>query len=133
MEDKSRELQAEIDRLSAKLGVRTMPVGLLTKDGLNIFVAEDNTYHFTFYERGQLGFDKVGSLNDLLYWYCQSIITREASARVGDRKDRFRYEYDWLSELDAEWAKRNVRETADMFRRWKPQDIALLPDIGEPL
>lgn len=133
MEDKSRELQAEIDRLSAKLGVRTMPVGLLTKDGLNIFVAEDNTYHFTFYERGQLGFDKVGSLNDLLYRYCQSIITREASARVGDRKDRFRYEYDWLSELDAEWAKRNVRETADMFRRWKPQDIALLPDIGEPL
>lgn len=133
MEDKSRELQAEINRLSAKLGVRTMPVGLLTKDGLNIFVAEDNTYHFTFYERGQLGFDKVGSLNDLLYWYCQSIITREASARVGDRKDRFRYEYDWLSELDAEWAKRNVRETADMFRRWKPQDIALLPDIGEPL
>ncbi|MDM2173639.1 immunity 63 family protein [Mycobacteroides abscessus subsp. abscessus] len=133
MEDKSRELQTEIDRLSAKLGVRTMPVGLLTKDGLNIFVAKDNTYHFTFYERGQLGFDKVGSLNDLLYWYCQSIITREASARVGDRKDRFRYEYDWFSELDAEWAKRNVRETADMFRRWKPQDIALLPDIGEPL
>ncbi|WP_308217538.1 hypothetical protein [Mycobacteroides abscessus] len=110
-----------------------MPVGLLTKDGLNVFVAEDGTYHFTFYERGQLGFDRVGSLDDLLYWYCQSVVTREASTRVGDRKDRFKYEYDWLSEFDVEWAKRNVRETADMFRRWKPQDISLLPDIGEPL
>lgn len=133
MDDKSRELQTEIEQLSAKLGVDPMPVGMLTRDGLNIFVAEDDTYHFTFYERGQLGFDKVGSLDDVLYWYCQSIVTREASARVGDRKDRFRYEYDWLSEFDAGWAKRNVRETADMFRRWKPQDISLLPDIGEKL
>jgi hypothetical protein len=37
-----------------------------------------------------------------------------------------------------EWAKRNVRETAAMFRRHCPNDphpdgISLLPDIGEAL
>ncbi|RUP01344.1 MAG: hypothetical protein EKK34_29635 [Mycobacterium sp.] len=111
-----------------------MSVGLRTNDDLNIFVAEDGTYHFTYYERGKLGFDRIGSLDDLLYWYCQSVISNQAAERVGDRAERFRYEYQVLSELSADWAKRNVRETAGMFRKYgKPQDIALLPDIGEPL
>ena len=57
--DKSAELQTEIDRLSKTLGVRPMPVGFRTNDGLNIYVAEDGSYHFTFYERGKLGFDRV--------------------------------------------------------------------------
>ncbi|MBB4854789.1 hypothetical protein HNP40_002181 [Mycobacteroides chelonae] len=134
MDDKSNHLQAEIDRLSAKLGVRPMTVGLRTNDGLNIYVAEDGSYHFTFYERGQLGFDRAGSLDDLLYWYCEDIISSQAAKRVGDRKERFKFEYQWLSDFSADWAKRNVRETAAMFRRYgKPQDISLLPDIGEPL
>jgi hypothetical protein len=134
LDAKSDDLQHQINRLSELLGVRPMSVGLRTNDDLNIFVAEDGTYHFTYYERGKLGFDRIGSLDDLLYWYCQSVISNQAAERVGDRAERFRYEYQVLSELSADWAKRNVRETAGMFRKYgKPQDIALLPDIGEPL
>jgi hypothetical protein len=134
LDDKSAELQAEIDRLSEKLGVRPMRVGLRTKDGLNIYIADDGSYHFTFYERGKLGFDRSGSLDDLLYWYCESVVTRQAAKQVGDRAERFKYEYQVLSHLNIDWAKRNVRETAAMFRKYnQPEDIALLPDIGEAL
>lgn len=134
MGDKSAELQTEIDRLSEKLGVRPMPVGFRTNDGLNIYVADDGSYHFTFYERGELGFDRSGSLDDLLYWYCEAVVTREAAKLVGDRAERFKYEYQVLSDLNADWAKRNVRETAALFRRYgQPEDISLLPDIGEAL
>lgn len=132
--DKSAELQTEIDRLSEKLGVRPMPVGFRTNDGLNIYVAADGSYHFTFYERGKLGFDRAGSRDDLLYWYCQSVVSRQAAKWVGDRAQRFKYEYQVLSQLNPDWAKRNIRETAVMFRKYgQPEDIALLPDIGEPL
>jgi hypothetical protein len=111
-----------------------MPVGLRTNDGLNIYIADDGSYHFTFYERGKLGFDRSGSLDDLLYWYCESVVTRQAAKSVGDRKERFKYEYQVLSALNTDWAKRNVRETAAMFRRYgKPEDVALLPDIDEAL
>jgi len=124
-----------IDRLSEKLGVRPMPVGFLTNDGLNIYIADEGSYHFTFYERGQLGFDRTGGgLDDLLYWYCESVVTHQAATRVGDRAERFKYEYQVLADLNADWAKRNVRETAALFRRWgKPEDISLLPKIGEAL
>jgi hypothetical protein len=134
LDDKSADLQVEIDRLSEKLGVRPMRVGLRTKDGLNIFIADDGSYHFTFYERGKLGFDRSGSLDDLRYWYCESVVTRQAAKWVGDRAERFNYEYQVLSHLNIDWAKRNVRETAAMFRKYgKPEDITLLPDIGEAL
>ncbi|WP_396877000.1 MULTISPECIES: hypothetical protein [Mycolicibacter] len=39
-DDGSKVLQLEIDRLSAELGVRSMPVGMRTNDGLNIVVAD---------------------------------------------------------------------------------------------
>lgn len=134
LDDKSAELQAEIDRLSEKLGVRTMPVGLRTNDGLNIYVVDDDAYHFTFYERGKLGFDRVGTLDDLLYWYAEGVVTSQAAKRVGDRAERFKYEYQVLSHFNVDWARRNVRETAALFRRdGQPEDIALLPDIGEAL
>ena len=111
-----------------------MPVGLRTNDGLNIYIADDGSYHFTFYERGKLGFDRSGSLDDLLYWYCQSVVTSQAAKQVGDRAERFKYEYQVLSHLNIDWAKRNVRETAAMFRKYgRPEDISLLPDIGEAL
>lgn len=133
LERKSSELQTEIDRLSEKLGVRPMPVGLLTSDGPNIYVADDGSYHFTFYERGKLGFDQVGSLEDLLYWYCEGIVTHDAAKLVGDGAERFKYEYQVLSRFDIGWAKRRVRELASLFGNGQPEDIALLPDIGEPL
>lgn len=131
--DKSAELQTEIDRLSERLGVRPIPVGFRTNDGLNIYVAEDGSYHFAFYERGKLGFDRMGSLDDVLYWYTEDVATNQAAKRVGDRAERFKYEYQVLSQFHIEWAKRNVRETAALFRDGQPEDIALLPDIGEPL
>jgi hypothetical protein len=133
LEDKSAELQTEMDRLSEQLGVRPMPVGLRTNDGLNIYVADDGSYHFAFYERGKLGFDRVGSLDDVLYWYCEGVVTRDAAKLVGDRRERFNYEYQVLSRFDIGWAKRRVRELAVVFRNGQPEDIALLPDIGEAL
>ncbi|SOJ53990.1 hypothetical protein MSIMFB_01488 [Mycobacterium simulans] len=111
-----------------------MPVGRRTKDGLNIYIADDGSYHFTFYERGELGFDRSGSLDDLLYWYCEGVVSSQAAKWVGDREERFKYEYEVLSHLNVHWAKRNVRETAAMFRNYgQPEDVALLPDIGEAL
>jgi hypothetical protein len=111
-----------------------MTVGFLTRDGLNIYVAEDGSYHFTFYERGKLGFDQTGSLDDVLYWYCEGVVSSQAAKLIGDRAERFKYEYEVLSRFDVRWARRNVRETAALFRRYgRPQDIPLLPDIGEPL
>jgi hypothetical protein len=133
LEDKSAELQTEMDRLSEQLGVRPMPVGFRTNDGLNIYVADDGSYHFAFYERGKLGFDRAGSLDDVLYWYCEGVVTRDAAKLVGDRRERFKYEYQVLSRFDIGWAKRRVRELAAVFRDGQPEDISLLPDIGEAL
>jgi hypothetical protein len=134
LDDKSAELQTEIDRLSENLGIRSMPVGFRTRDGLNIYIADDGSYHFTFYERGKLGFDRSGSLNDLLYWYTEGMVTSQAAKRVGDRAERFRYEYQVLGGFNVDWAKRRVRETAALFRRCgQPEDISLLPNIGEAL
>jgi hypothetical protein len=133
LDDKSAELQSEIDRLSEELGVPSMPVGFRTNDGLNIYVADDGSYHFTFYERGKLGFDQIGNLDDLLYWYTEGVVTSQAAKLVGDRAERFKYEYQVLSRFDVAWAKRRVRELAALFRNGQPEDIALLPDIGEAL
>lgn len=133
LDERSAELQAALDRLSRKLGVRPTSVGFRTKDGLNIYVADDGSYHFAFYERGKLGFDRVGSLDDVLYWYSQGMVSSRAAKRVGDRAERFQYEYQVLTHLNGEWAKRNVRELAAVFRNHQPEDIALLPDIGEAL
>lgn len=137
LDARSSELQAKIDRVAARLGVRPMVVGLLTDDGLNIFVGGDGLYHFTFYERGQLRFDQAGSLDDVLYWYCEDRVANDA-ARWSDRKQRFQYEYEALSHFSPEWAKRRVRELAAGFRRRRPDEpfpegISLLPDIGEVL
>ncbi|SIC06393.1 hypothetical protein [Mycobacteroides abscessus] len=134
LDAKSIELQAELDRLSERLGVRSIPVGVLRKnDDINIFIDEDGAYHYAYYERGQLGFDQVGGLDDVLYWYCEGVVTQQAARRVGDRKERFKYEYEWLNEFSIRWAKRRVRELAAIFRNGQPEDIALLPDIGESL
>jgi len=109
-----------------------MQVGLRTNDGLNIHIADDGLYHFTFYERGKLGFDPAGSLDDLLYWYFEGIVTSQAAKLVGDRAERFTYEY-CFDRFNIGWAKRRVRELATLFRDGQSEDISLLPDIGEPL
>lgn len=134
-DEKSRELQAEIDRLAEKLGVRPITVGapLRTTDDLNIFVDDDGAYHFAYYERGKLRFDRVGSIDDILYWYCEQIVGDRAASEFGDRKLRFLWQYQTLNRYHPDWGRRWVRELAAKFRANKPQDVALLPDIGEPL
>ncbi len=129
----SSDLQTEINRLAERLDVRPMPVGLRTNDGLNIFVDDDGTYHYTTYERGKLVWDDAGKLDDVLYWYCEGIVGSQASRYFEDRNERFLYEYQVLSHYSPDWAKRRVRELAALFRDGQPEDIALLPDIGEPL
>lgn len=133
MGDEYNELQFDINKLSNQLIVAPMQVGLRTNDGLNIHIADDGLYHFTFYERGKLGFDRARSLDDLLYWYCEGVVTSQAAQLVGDRAERFKYEYEVLSRFNIRWAKRRVRELATLFRGGQPEDISLLPDIGEPL
>ncbi|ANW65693.1 hypothetical protein BCA37_20890 [Mycobacterium sp. djl-10] len=131
--DKSEELQTNLDRISQRLGAPSMPVGLRTNDGLNIYVDDDGLYHFAYFERGKLGFDRVGDLDDVLYWYCEGIVSTQASRHIGDRKQSFLYQYEVLSKFSLEWAKRQVSELAEMFRNGQPDDISFLPDIGEPL
>jgi hypothetical protein len=133
LDDDSNELQTEMNWLADQLGVRPMLVGLRTSDGLNVFRAEDGRYDFAFYERGSLGFDRSGSLGDVLYWYCEDIVTSQAAKRVGDRAERFQYEYEVLSRFNPDWAKRRVRELAALFHDGQLEDISLLPDIGETL
>ncbi|TAM69027.1 MAG: hypothetical protein EPN51_10300 [Mycobacterium sp.] len=82
-----------------------MPVGFRTNDALNMYVA----------------------------WYTEGVVARQASRWVGDRAERFKYEYQVLSQFSANWAKRNVRETAALLRNSQPEGISLLPDIGETL
>ena len=132
---RAAELQSEINRLAAGLGVEPMTVGMPTRknDDLNIFVDDDGIYHYTTYERGKLVWDDKGTIDDVLYWYCKGIVRGQAAKSIEDRKERFLFEYQVLSHYNPEWAKRRVRELAAMFRNGQPDDIALLPDIGEPL
>lgn len=129
---KSDELQAEIDRLAEQFDVRPIPVGLRTNDGLNVYVDDDGIYHYAFYERGKLAEDKTGGLDDTLYWYSESVLSEQAS--YVDRRQTFLNIFQELTQLDPEWGKRYVRDLTEFFHNIsKPQDIALLPDIGEPL
>ncbi|BBY21894.1 hypothetical protein MSTO_20990 [Mycobacterium stomatepiae] len=63
----------------------------------------------------------------------EGVVTSQAAKRVGDRAERFKYEYEILGQFDTDWAKRRVRELAAIFRNGQPEDIALVPEIGEPL
>lgn len=131
-DEKAAELEREIDRLAEALGGATMPVGRKPRsnDDLSIFVDDDGVYHYTYYERGKLGFDRTGSRDDVLFWWCDGEVSRLAT--FADRMDRFLFQYQVLSHYNPEWGKRFVRELAADFRRWgKPEDIALLPDIGD--
>jgi Immunity protein 63 len=134
-DSKSRELQAEIDRLATQLGVHPITVGLplRTTDDLNIYVDDDGTYHYAYYERGKPNFDRTGSLDDILYWYCSDLVGDRAAHEFRDRRYRFADEYRVLSAVHSEWGKRRVRELAAQFRKNQPNSVELLPDIGEPL
>ena len=131
LDAQSEELQRNIDWLAAQLGVQSIPVGQRTNDGLNIYFGEDDAYHYDFWERGQLGVNRAGSLDDVLYWFAQG--KAFSAAPHGDRRQMFQHEFDILSRINPEWGKRCVRENAAMLRNGQPEDVALLPDFGEPL
>ena len=118
LDAESTDLQVQVDRLAGRLGVRPIPVGQLTSDGLRIFFGDDGIYHFTYSERGVVVEDWAGSLDDVLYRYCEGIVFHDA-ARWSDRKQRFQYEFDILSGINPEWGKRWVRELAVSFRQWQ--------------
>jgi hypothetical protein len=65
---KSNASHIEIDRLSEELEVRSLPVGLRTNDGLNIFVADDGAFgEYVPLEAALAGSpDQTGRLLDLL-------------------------------------------------------------------
>lgn len=137
LDAESKELQNQLDRLASRLGVRSTSVGLRTKDGINLYFGDDGLHHFAYYERGKLSYDSPGTLDDVLYRYCEDIVSSDA-ARWSDRKERFQYEFDVLTDINPEWAKRRVRELAVSFREARPHEqtpkgILLLPDIGEQL
>jgi hypothetical protein len=48
------------------------------------------------------------------------VATNQAAKRVGDRAERFKYEYQVLSQFHIEWAKRNVRESAALSQKTLP-------------
>ena len=109
-----------------------MPVGLRTNDGLNIYVDDDGTYHYTTYER------ENSSSTTPARWTMSSIGTAKASwaAKPPDTSriaGTLPVRVPGTERLGPDWAKRKVRELAALFRDGQPEDIALLPDIGEPL
>jgi hypothetical protein len=61
------------------------------------------------------------------------VVTSQAAKLVGDRAERFKYECQVLRRFKTDWAKGRVHELATVFRNGQPEDISLLPDIGEAL
>ncbi|HJT96339.1 MAG TPA: Imm63 family immunity protein [Mycobacterium sp.] len=141
VDDKTAHLQSEIKRLAAMLNAEPVKVGvLLTNDDLNIFIDDGGKYHYSYWERGRPNFDRVGELDDVLYWYAQGIahdIGSGYSATNSAPNRDFRIslwarQYEALNQLNPHWAKRWVRETADKLRGWgREEDVELLPNIPE--
>jgi Immunity protein 63 len=143
VDDEAAHLQSEINRIAEKLGAtsRAIEVGLVLKnDDYSIVIDDNGRYHYSYWERGKQKFDRVGDIDDVLYWFAADItveIGGSYSAKCSPENQEFRTlmwakQYELLNELTPRWAKRCVRETADMLRSWgKDKDVELLPDIPE--
>ena len=139
--DKAAQLQSEIVRLARALNREPVQVGVIRKDDdVNIFIDAEGKYHYSYWERGREHFDRVGDMDDVLYWFAQGItadIGSGYSARHSDENQNYRRvmwarQYEVLSQLNPQWAKRCVRELADKLRGWGfDKDVELLPDIPE--
>lgn len=68
------------------------------------------------YEPGQPLFDRMGALDNILYWYTDGVVAGQAAKFVGDRAESFRCEFQVLSRFSILWTKRRVREHAAIFR-----------------
>lgn len=139
--DRTAHLQAEINRLAAELNAEPVEVGAVLKnDDVNIFIDEGGRYHYSYWERNKPNFDRVGEIDDVLYWFAEGItftIGGSYSARYRAQNEDFRRslwakQYELLNRLNPHWATRCVRETADLLRGWgKDEDVELLPNIPE--
>lgn len=140
-DEKNIQLQAEIDRLAAELGVPRIDVGVLRKDDdYNVFIDAGGRYHFAYWERGRPNLDLVGDVSDVLYWFAEAFSSEIAGGYAArHRSDGRDYrelmwakQYELLERLNPQWAKRCVRELAERLRGWgKPEDVRLLPDVPE--
>ena len=73
VDDQTVHLQSEINRLAAKLNAEPVRVGLLRNDDLNIVIDDDGRYHYNYWERDSSNFDRVGEIDDVLYWFAQAL------------------------------------------------------------
>jgi Immunity protein 63 len=140
-DDKTAHLQSEVNRLAAKLNVDPIKVGVILRDDdRNIFVDDDGRYHYNYWERGRSKIDRVGEIDDVLYWFANDIAfdiggsyaARHVPRAEDSRTAMWAKQYEVLNQLDPRWAKRSVRDTADRLRGWgRNEDVKLLPDIPE--
>jgi hypothetical protein len=143
VDDKTAHLQSEINRIADELNARSraIEVGVVLKnDDYNILIDDAGRYHYSYWERGKQRFDRVGDIDDVLYWFASDIafeIGGSYSAQHSPENQEFRIlmwakQYELLNEINPRWAKRCVRETGERLRSWgKDQDIELLPNIAE--
>ncbi|OBB96605.1 Imm63 family immunity protein [Mycobacterium sp. 852002-40037_SCH5390672] len=141
VDHKTAQLQSEVNRLAATLNAPPIEVGVVLKDDdRNIYIDDDGRYHYDYWERGRQKFDRVGDIDEALYWFAKDIafdVGGSFSAVHSPEHQDSRIllwakQYELLNGLNPRWAKRCVRETADSLRRWgRHEDIELLPDITE--
>lgn len=141
VDDKTAHLQAEVDRIAARLNVRPIEAGVVLRDDdRNIYIDGDGRYHYDYWERGRQKFDRVGDIDEALYGFAKDAafdIGCSYSARATPPDQDFRIllwakQYDLLNQLNPRWARRCVRERADQLRGWGlHKAVELLPDIPE--
>ena len=140
-DDMAAQLQAEIIRLAATLNAEPVKVGVILKDdNVNIFIDAEGRYHYSYWERGRERFDRVGGIDDVLYWFAEGITAsigsgyaaKHCAENENHRKVMWAKQYELLSWLNPRWGARCVRDLADKLRSWGlGEDVELLPDIPE--
>lgn len=141
-DERAELLQAEIDRIAARLGARTLQVNqVIRDDALNISVDAEGRYHYSYWERGSANFDRVtDDIDDVLYWFAEGVTfsiggrysVGRADADGDQRRAMWAKQFELLETLDPRWARRQVREMADDLRRvGLDEDLHLLPDVPE--
>lgn len=141
VDDKTAELQSEVNRLAAMLNAPPIKVGVVLKnDDRNIYIDDDGRYHYDYWERGKQKVDHVGDVDEALYWFAKdaafdvggSVAARDSPPHQDPRILLWAKQYELLNRLNPRWANRCVRETADKLRGWgRYADVDLLPDIPE--
>lgn len=94
------DLQRKISWIDMQLQQPSLRVGLGICEGLNIYVDVRGGYHYAHWEGGKQTYDRVGTLDDVLFWYAST--SSEPVYALFQK----------LSQLNPEWGKRLLRERA---------------------